>query len=108
MTARWALVLVKRTATGLPVPSPQVNVRPLAQVTLSWPRRTSEQMTFFNNQSTGDLHMVNPADSLAPVSEGAPSTPELIRSPYLITPNSWRRCNVVVWRGCPCGNAWIE
>src|SRR5437868_9039471 len=50
MRASAALVM-KRAATGMPVPSPQVNVEPFAAVNVIEPRRMKRPRKYRNNRS---------------------------------------------------------
>ncbi|MGA9321929.1 MAG: hypothetical protein WBW06_12825 [Xanthobacteraceae bacterium] len=50
-TLRWALALVKRNATGGPLPSPKAYVLPAAVVTVRDPLRMNRRKNVANNQS---------------------------------------------------------
>src|SRR6266852_9504503 len=57
--SRSAARVLKRTATGVPVPSPKTNVVPRAVVTRKFPRRIIDPNANCNNRSMGDLRLTD-------------------------------------------------
>ena len=58
MTPRWAAGVMKRIATGRPVPSPKVKTRPRAVVIRRVPRRTNRLSNKSSSRSIGRPHHV--------------------------------------------------
>jgi hypothetical protein len=65
--------VAKRIATGLPLPSPNLNVDPLAVVTRRFPLRTSLSNTTRSNRSIGRL--LTPVVAFASPQASCPKTP---------------------------------